>query len=141
VKTCTRCREGKPPEEFNRSSRSRDGRQAHCRSCSSEYYLSNSVKHKENVRARNKRVTAEIKIKVWQYLLENPCECGESDPTVLEFDHVRGVKRKAISRMIQDNPSWKTVLEEIGKCKVRCANCHRRRTAEQFGWYAWQASV
>jgi hypothetical protein len=23
---------------------------------------------------------------------------------------------------------------KIGKCDVRCANCHRRRTAHQLGW-------
>jgi hypothetical protein len=29
---------------------------------------------------------------------------------------------------------WSRVLLEIEKCDVRCANCHRRRTAQQYGW-------
>jgi hypothetical protein len=29
---------------------------------------------------------------------------------------------------------WRRVLVEIEKCDVRCANCHRKRTAQQFGW-------
>lgn len=33
LKTCTRCRRRKPISEFNRRSRSPDGRQCHCREC------------------------------------------------------------------------------------------------------------
>jgi hypothetical protein len=29
---------------------------------------------------------------------------------------------------------WTTVENELAKCQVRCANCHRRRTAVQFDW-------
>ena len=28
-----------------------------------------------------------------------------------------------------------SLKQEIAKCEVVCANCHRRRTAKQFGWY------
>jgi hypothetical protein len=30
--------------------------------------------------------------------------------------------------------SWKDLLNEIAKCDVRCANCHRIRTAQQNRW-------
>lgn len=30
---------------------------------------------------------------------------------------------------------WNSIVEEIVNCGVRCANCHRRRTTIQFGWY------
>jgi hypothetical protein len=69
-----------------------------------------------------------------RYLVEffrtRPCiDCGESDPVVLEFDHV-GDKRFDISKGLRDR-NWQSVLDEIAKCEVVCANCHRRRTARR----------
>jgi hypothetical protein len=29
---------------------------------------------------------------------------------------------------------WARVRAEIEKCDVRCVNCHRRKTARDFGW-------
>ena len=37
------------------------------------------------------------------YFATHPCaDCGESDPVVLTFDHVRGTKRGNVSDMIRD---------------------------------------
>jgi hypothetical protein len=52
----------------------------------------------------------------------------------LEFDHVRGTKRGNIARML-GNHSWAVIAAEIDNCEVRCANCHRRKTVRQRGWY------
>jgi hypothetical protein len=74
--------------------------------------------------------------RLWQYLLEHPCvDCGLKDPLVLEFDHVElSAKRLEVNRLVQRGFAWPTVVEELAKCEVRCANCHRRRTARQFDW-------
>jgi hypothetical protein len=32
--------------------------------------------------------------------------------------------------------SWDIIQEEINKCEVVCANCHKRRSAKRMGnWY------
>jgi hypothetical protein len=67
-------------------------------------------------------------------------DCGETDPDVLEFDHLRD-KRADISTLVQYGVSWKTVQDEIAKCEVRCANCHRRRTATRGGYYRTLATI
>lgn len=64
-----------------------------------------------------------------EYLLAHPCtDCGEGDPDVLDFDHVRGVKKANVSNLISSGNSLRALIEEVAKCDVRCANCHRRIT-------------
>jgi hypothetical protein len=63
-------------------------------------------------------------------------DCSETNLIVLEFDHNDGVdKVKGVGYMVGNGYSWAAILKEMTKCEVRCANCHRIRTAEQFGWY------
>ena len=71
------------------------------------------------------------------YFETHPCtDCGETDPVVLEFDHLRD-KRFNISNALPYR-NWQSILDEIAKCEVVCANCHRRRTAERRGFLrAW----
>jgi hypothetical protein len=59
---------------------------------------------------------------------------GEADPVVLDFDHVKK-KKYSMSKIISKGYSIETIEEEITKCVVRCANCHRRKTAKQQKWY------
>jgi hypothetical protein len=74
---------------------------------------------------------------LWDYLLTHPCvDCGEVDPVVLEFDHVRGEKVAALSDMAKRQFSLAKLDAEIAKCEVRCANCHKRKTAREQGWHA-----
>jgi hypothetical protein len=67
-----------------------------------------------------------------EYFKSNPCvDCGESDPLVLEFDHLKD-KLFDIGAALPDR-NWEALLAEIEKCDVVCANCHRRRTARRLG--------
>lgn len=73
-----------------------------------------------------------------EYLTHHPCvDCGEQDPIVLQFDHVRGKKQWAVSEMVHRWMSPRAIIAEIAKCKVRCANCHARRTAIERCYYAY----
>jgi hypothetical protein len=66
---------------------------------------------------------------VRKYLETHPCiDCGESDPVVLHFHH-RNPKKKRYTI----GAGWasgilpKSLIKEIRKCDVLCANCHARR--------------
>lgn len=68
-----------------------------------------------------------------EYLQQHPCmDCGETDIRVLEFDHL-GEKMMEISQMVATGCYWYEILNEIGKCEVVCANCHRKRTYARSG--------
>ncbi len=140
-KYCVRCETVKFKTEFNSHKGKKDGLNSYCKECnkiiSKGYYNNNKSYHIKKINERTKKIIKENQRKIFSYFLENPCiDCGESNPIVLEFDHRDNVvKFKEISRMIGDGYSWKKIEEEIEKCDVRCANCHRIRTAEQFGWY------
>ncbi len=58
--------------------------------------------------------------------LDSGCvDCGYREhPTALQFDHVRGVKIKAVSQF----SNLKAALAEAAKCEVRCAICHSIKT-------------
>jgi hypothetical protein len=79
--------------------------------------------------------------RIVEYLKAHPCvECGETNPIVLEFDHLRD-KVDNVSTLVRRLSSWSAIEEEIAKCEVVCANCHRIRTAQRGGTYRWRLVV
>jgi hypothetical protein len=50
----------------------------------------------------------------------------------MDFDHVRGRKIKAVSRMVLDNAPEQRILAEIEKCDLVCVLCHNRRTQRRL---------
>ena len=141
IKVCPRCSTAKPLTEFSFRDTARTKPQFQCKDCTRSYkrrwYADNSIRHRQVSDAAKRRRIAKNAGQIREYLQSHRCvDCGEADPLVLEFDHVRGEKRGDISRMMRERP-WAIVLAEIEKCDVRCANCHRRRTAKQSGWYTY----
>jgi len=99
------------------------------------WYIENKERHVENVMENTKNARVLARKFVYQYLLTHPCTtCGETDPAVLEFHHV-GEKDKEVGRMIAQGYPPESIATEIAQCVVLCANCHRRLTAKEMGWY------
>jgi hypothetical protein len=138
VRRCNRCGVEKPLEEFAWHRRDKGRRQHHCRSCQAEYRRAHYVANRQKYITRASKRTLELRIerteKLLEYFADHPCaDCGESDPVVLEFDHLRD-KLFAIGAALA-NCSWKRILAEIEKCEVVCGNCHKRRTARRAQSY------
>ena len=88
---------------------------------------------KQNVRQNEGRARAREIIVAAKRV---PCaDCGETfRPCVMEFEH-RGEKHVKISdwpRRVGGPAAVAKLHEEIAKCDVLCANCHRLRLADEL---------
>ena len=141
IKKCSKCKKEKNIENFNFKSKKLDLRHAQCKECSrfliKNHYNKNRQYYLAKAQKRNNKLRLEILKFLNEYLSKNPCvDCGERDITVLEFDHKGEIpKFKAVSTLVRDRSSLEEIQYEIDKCEVRCANCHRRKTAGEFGWF------
>ena len=135
MKTCTKCGLEKDFCDFP----TRNGKyRSNCKVCAREMTNKHYQNNKKYYYDKNKKRKVDLKQHLLEYLSHKCCiDCGEKDPVVLDFDHRNfEEKQNSISEMIlRYQKSWVTIQEEIDKCDVRCANCHRRRTAKQFNWY------
>ena len=138
-KKCGMCQSLKEHPEFGVNRAKKDGLKTQCRECKREmqsrWYARNKGPHTIKVNLRRKERALATRKLIYAYLLEHPCvDCGDPDPLMLEFDHVRGEKQNEISQMVSDGLAWQRILSEIAKCEVRCVRCHRRRTTRQFNF-------
>ena len=136
-KVCTKCDIDKPINEYNWKKRG-VLRRSECKACWSkyirghyhdniEYYRKKAIRHMKNRRATARK---------WRlnYLIEHSCvDCGDDRIPCLDFDHVRGEKVKSISSMVSNGALVRKIVNEVQKCEVRCANCHRIRHARERG--------
>lgn len=81
--------------------------------------------------SRNRKVVrrAARAVEVIRSAKDGPClDCARRFPAcAMDFDHV-GAKRMAVSAMVRMKPTVSSLMREIAKCELVCANCHRVRT-------------
>ena len=102
-------------------------------------YRSNNTKHVSKIKA----VWGAGRVELIRQFKKKPCaDCGiEYPPICMDFDHrdpsaklriKTGKSRRTINMAaIAKTFRLSTVLAEIAKCDVVCANCHRLRTEKQ----------
>jgi hypothetical protein len=134
---CSVCREMKPASEFAWHRRALGKLDTYCRPCRAAYkrahYLANRERYVAAATRRRNAVVAERTAFLFEFFRTHPCaDCGETDPVILEFDHL-GDKEFTIGAGIRMR-NWQAVLDEMAKCEVVCANCHRRRTSLRAGF-------
>lgn len=142
MKTCTKCGKEKPLEDFYRKARNKtDGRAPECKACARTYYDHNTAckpEFKEYKRVYNKARKKDLQRQYYELMLSKCCIlCGESHIACLQFDHRdSSIKSFSIADGILSARSWSSIVTEMNKCDILCANCHAKRTALQFNWYA-----
>lgn len=130
MQTCKICLQLKDSCEFARKGLSRF--RSDCRDCYNQKrrnaYEQNS-KIKNGYKSRNEQRRWDFHRQITNYLLQHPCvDCGETNILTLEFDHVE-LKNHTIGQMVKK--TWEVIWNEIEKCQVRCASCHRIKTHER----------
>ncbi|MGE0568999.1 MAG: hypothetical protein AB7O73_13745 [Bacteroidia bacterium] len=129
---CTKCDKELNEIKFSFRNKSKNIRHKICKSCQREvgrlHYEQNKQDYVKRAKVKNKEIDENIK-KIILEAKSVPCmDCGNSYPScVMDFDHVKGIKLGNVSTLVK-NHSIKKIEEEIQKCEVVCANCHRLRT-------------
>lgn len=129
MKRCSRCQQTKPLSEFNKKGKGRH--QSQCRPCQKTWY----GKYYRTETERRRLVTSKAQLKqrnrefIEQAKKDVPCmDCKNIfPPYVMDFDHLEK-KSFGISRAVNSTISLERLAEEIVKCDLVCANCHRIRT-------------
>jgi len=135
MKICSRCKLEKNLSDFNKNKARSDGYNTFCKDCNKNYQKQHYLLNKDTYKSDNINRRLELQQFAYDYLKEHSCvDCKESDPVVLDFDHISD-KISAISVMTHNVVSVEKLKSEIAKCEVRCANCHRRKTAKDQNWY------
>jgi len=124
TKHCKQCGETKDVSQFNRRG---NKRQPQCRQCANAMCKRHYAANRDSYRARAVRKRREIKELV-RGLKNVPCaDCKNTFHfSAMDFDHL---ENKHFN--IASDSRWvsrKRLLDEIAKCDVVCANCHRLRT-------------
>ena len=131
TKLCSACSLEKALEEFNRKG---VDLQSKCRSCQRAYHRLYYQRNRSRFIAKNRRnknrQRKRLRAILWGFK-QRPCQdCGDNfHPWVMELDHREGtIKAAAVANLVSKGCTDARLLEEIDKCDVVCANCHRMRT-------------
>ena len=109
VKKCNNCGRELPLSEFYLNGK---GRRSICKTCSKEKINKKYYERKEIID---------------DYKSQLGCaKCGDTRPYCLDFHHRDPTQKNTkINRLSSSNKSIDKIMEEIKKCEVLCANCHR----------------
>lgn len=112
TKKCTKCGQILPLDQFNWRDKSKGTRRSECKFCHSSFM---KQKYQEKQQAVEE--------------LKSQCacaKCGDSRSYVLDYHHIDpSIKEANVARMLSNRSNIEAINQEIDKCIVLCANCHR----------------
>ena len=113
IKICSKCGRELPIDQFVWRDKSKGTRRANCKECHSNY-----------MKQRYQEKKKEIQSLKTQYRC---AKCGyDKCPEALEFHHKDPSQKEGrIAVMVSNSYGLEKAKQEIEKCIVLCANCHR----------------
>ena len=134
MKYCPRCTQTLPETEFYIKIKKTGQLNPYCKCCQKLFSKENYESNKQSYIDRAQRNSKKYKERNTQYLLEKKVscvKCGEDDLVALDMHHLDPhAKDFAISDNMDCSES--KFKEELNKCVVLCASCHRKFHAGRF---------
>lgn len=143
MRRCSKCLLEQAIEEFSLKNKKTGNRSTLCKGCVRE----KSRKWYQNPENKKRHlITSRLSAKKWRgkkalefrdflnQVKSAPCvDCNlQYYPWQLQFDHTDpSLKEFNVARMYIKNKG--TILKEIAKCEIVCANCHTMRTFKRKG--------
>lgn len=129
MKRCYKCKKTLDSSLFYKCNTTKDGLQGMCKECDKKRYSEYYPKEKKRfieAAARHYQRKKEFINSVKDVFCK---DCGKKYPPIcMDFDHINGGKRLAVSSLLAKGMPMKEILNEIKKCEPICSNCHRIRT-------------
>ncbi len=129
TKRCSSCKRRKATSLFNARGL---GWQSKCRRCNSLYGKKHYAANPAYYAAKSKARKVELRAFVESLKLGKDCtDCGRSfPPCAMDFDHLDGSTKVGTISYVSRRLLWpkERILEEVEKCELVCAKCHRIRT-------------
>ena len=112
TKICSKCGRELPIENFNFRNKLKGTRRADCKECHNGHMKQVYKKKKDEIQEMKANIAC--------------AKCGENRGYVLDFHHIDPeTKIDTVARLTSNTYNIEKVKEEIKKCIVLCANCHR----------------
>lgn len=127
TKICRACDRELTLENFSRNPTRKDGLNGWCRECSNEYLHKHYKSKKQYYLDHAKLSKSKINDYVKDYKVAKGCHfCHENYYRCLEFHHLDGYEKIDNIGRMRNNHNINMIKEEMQKCIVVCANCHRK---------------
>lgn len=112
TKICTKCGRELPIDQFNFRNKAKGTRRSECKECHTSYMKQKYQEKKNEIQTIKAQLSC--------------AKCGDKRGYVLDFHHLNPEeKENTIARMLSNRYELNKVYDEINKCIVLCANCHR----------------
>jgi hypothetical protein len=130
MKICGTCKNTKDEKDFSLKN---GNPQYNCKVCHSEYRKNHYEKNKQKYVDKAAKNKVKYRQDYYDWLSTQSCyDCGISDIRVLEQDHLNDKEFNVSSKV--GMLSLSSMMNELNKCQVVCANCHRIRTSTRGNW-------
>lgn len=127
MKICTCCKQTKSIEDFNIRNKATQKRQSQCRDCQ-KAAMKRSYYNKKDQYIAKVQTRTKFYYKQYANWKENVycVQCGETHRSCIELHHLDPNTKEGNPSNLFSAVGKEKFKEELKKCVVLCANCHRK---------------